>query len=101
LWVAEIRFTGAAPEPGVPQSLFTLAGNPSTPLPNAHGQYNRFAVTTDGERFLMTVPGDQSNVVGGLADGIARIVDQGGVTGTPSSGAITVVLDWPRMVGTQ
>ena len=62
MWVAEIRMAGSAPEPGVPQSLFTLGGNPTTAL-NAHVRYNRFAVTADGQRFLMTQPGDATNVV--------------------------------------
>jgi Tol biopolymer transport system component len=109
MWVAAIRVTGSAPEAGVPQSLFGLGGNPSTAL-NAHNAYNRFAVTDDGEKFLMTLAGDQSNVVLGISETIASIADQGGTTLIPvipgslpssSTGAITVVLNWPRLMGTR
>jgi Tol biopolymer transport system component len=106
MWMAEIRIEGSAPEPGVPQVLFGLGANPSTAL-NAHTTYHRFAVTADGQRFLMTLPGDQSNAVIGISETIASIADQGGaapIAGaipSASGGAITVVLDWPRTMGTQ
>ena len=54
----------------------------------------------------MSLPGDQSNAVSGIADTIAGIADQGGAAPVPgaipsSGGAITVVLDWPRMLKKQ
>jgi eukaryotic-like serine/threonine-protein kinase len=95
MWMAEIRVTGSAPEAGVPQILFALGGNPSTAL-NVHVPYNRFAVTADGQRFLMSVPGGAANVVTGVADTLATIADVGAAA-SPSGVAITVVLNWPRM----
>ncbi|HVH29242.1 MAG TPA: protein kinase [Vicinamibacterales bacterium] len=96
LWMVEIRVTGSAPEAGVPQALFALGGNPSTAL-NLHAPYNRFAVTADGQRFLMSQPGGAANVVTGVAETIASIADVGAAA-SPAGGAITVVLNWPRMV---
>jgi Tol biopolymer transport system component len=84
MWVAEIRTAGSAPAPGVPRSLFTLGGNPTTAL-NAHPPYNRFAVTADGQRFLMSLPGEQANAVSGIADTSAGIADQGGAAPVPGA----------------
>ena len=60
-------------------SLFGLA-QPSTNL--AHASYNRFAVTADGQRFLISQPTGGGGVVagGGLSDAIIASVDRGGAS---------------------
>jgi len=77
--------------------LFGLQGNPSAGL--NHAPYHRFAVTADGQRFLVSQPDTGGPAVsGGLAANIAALADRGGNAAGPSSvpQAITVVLNWPQ-----
>ena len=95
LIAADIRVAGSSIEPGVPRTLFGLA-NPSAAF--NHDTYNRFAVTADGQRFLISQQGTGGPTgSGGLADNIATLADQGGAPGS-NPNAITVVLNWPRML---
>jgi dipeptidyl aminopeptidase/acylaminoacyl peptidase len=95
----EIRVVGSSLQAGVPQTLFGI-NNPNATIPTRH-DYHRFAVTADGQRFLLSQPGGGGPVVsGGLADSIAALADQGGsIAGAPSSApqAVTVVLNWPQL----
>ena len=97
IWAAEIRIVGSAPEPGVPQSLFALGGNPSVTI--NHVSYHRFAVTADGQRFLLSQPSGGATTAGGLADAVAAAADGGGaqLVGISPNG-VTVVVNWPQMV---
>ena len=94
--LAGIRVAGASLDPGVPRTLFGLPG-PSVVL--GHGPYNRFAVSADGQRFLLSQPGTGGpTTVGGLADTIATVVDRGGIGSTGTTNAVKVVLNWTQML---
>jgi serine/threonine protein kinase/Tol biopolymer transport system component len=97
IWAADIRVTGSALEAGVPQSLFTLGGNPTAAA--THVQYHRFAVTADGQRFLLSAPSGGATTSGGLADAVAAAADGGGsqLVGISPNG-VTVVVNWPQML---
>jgi Tol biopolymer transport system component len=98
MWMAEIRIAGSAPEPGVPQSLFTIPANPSTAF-NQHVGYHRYAVTADGERFLLSAAGGAAAGSGGLAATVAAAADQGGIQNVGiSPNGVTVVVNWARMM---
>jgi hypothetical protein len=91
--------TSASParrfDPGVPRALFGL---PSPSIALNHGFYNRFAVSADGQRFLLSQPGTGGpTTVGGLADTIAAVVDRGGTGSTGTTNAVKVVLNWTQM----
>ena len=95
---AEIRANGASIQPGVPKVLFALGGNPSAAI--NHIPYHRYAVTADGQRFLLSQAGGPSPTAsGGLSATIANLADQGGAAAGGSVSvpqAITVVLNWPQ-----
>jgi Tol biopolymer transport system component len=98
LFAADIRTSGSSLQPGAPRVLFQLP-NPSAGLP--HPAYNRYAVSADGQRFLLSQPGVGAAIVGGgLADVIIAQVDRGGAaataTGTPN--AVSVVLNWQQLL---
>jgi hypothetical protein len=96
MMAVEIRVAGSSIQPGVPKILFGLPGNPSATI--NHLPYHRFAVTADGQRFLVSQPGAGSpTVAGGLAATIAALADRGSTAGATSvPQAITVVLNWPQ-----
>jgi hypothetical protein len=97
MWVAEIRIEGSAPQPGVPQSLFTISANPTTAF-SQHVQYHRYAVTADGERFLLSAAGGAAGS-GGLADAVAAAADQGGTQNIGiSPNGVTVVVNWTQVM---
>ena len=90
----EIRITGSSVQPGVPQALFPLLGNPNVPL---HAPaHHRYAVTADGKRFLFPQPAGTPNLAGGLAGTLAAAADQSNVVGGSDPDDITVVLNWTR-----
>jgi dipeptidyl aminopeptidase/acylaminoacyl peptidase len=96
---ADIRVSGSSIEPGVPRTLFGLAP-PSAGL--NHFQYHRFAVTADGQRFLVSQPGGAGNATaGGLADTIAAAADQGAGVQTSAPNAVSVILNWAQMLKQQ
>jgi eukaryotic-like serine/threonine-protein kinase len=100
MMAVEIRVVGSSVQAGVPQTLFGI-NNPVAAGLQAHNLYHRFAVTADGQRFLLSQPGAGGPILsGGLADNIASIADQGGNPGggatLTSPNAITVVLNWPQ-----
>jgi len=96
LIAADIRVTGSSVEAGVPRTLFGLA-EPSATFPD--GTYLRFAVTADGQQFLISQAGAGGGATaGGLADAIATLADGGGGSGSSTPNAVTVVLNWPRVL---
>jgi tRNA A-37 threonylcarbamoyl transferase component Bud32 len=90
---AEIRVTGPSLQAGVPQSLFTLGSDPGLAI--NHAIYNRYAVTADGQRFLIPQAGGGAEGGGGIAEAIATAADQGGGMG---AAGITVVLNWTQLL---
>jgi Tol biopolymer transport system component len=85
---AEIRVVGSSIQPSVPKVLFSLGADPSANI--THLPYHRFAVSADGQRFLVSQPGGAGPVVsGGLADAIAGLADRGG-NPAAGGGAATV-----------
>jgi hypothetical protein len=110
LIAADIRVTGSAVDPGVPRTLFRL---PSPNLQTDHPSYVRYGVTADGQRFLFSLAdagggrggrglGGGAPAGGSLADGISDAVDSGQsglAVLVPNTTPVTVVLNWPRMLG--
>jgi hypothetical protein len=114
----DIRVVGAGIQWGVPRTLFTTA-NPSL-LGSSHysadGSYQRYAVSADGQRFLIQqpaaavpsnrgAPGGRGVVARGgiFADALAGAIDSGSILRggrgpAPAAGAnqIAVVLNWTR-----
>jgi Tol biopolymer transport system component len=88
---ADIRVTGSSLEAGVPRSLFGLA-DPSA----NHFAYHRYAVSPDGQRFLVSQPGAAGRGGGGgLADQMIAAADSGAIA---TSDGVTVVLNWTQML---
>jgi eukaryotic-like serine/threonine-protein kinase len=101
IMAADIRISGQSVQPGVPQVVFPH-GNPSFTV--QHGAaYHRYAVTADGQRFLMPQPAVNPLAGGGgLAATLAANVD-GATTGAvlASVGSINVVLNWTKGLKTK
>jgi Tol biopolymer transport system component len=100
LVAVEIDTSGATPRPGIPRPLFSGQGNPN--LGGHFGIYHRFAVSPDGQRFLIALSaGGGAGLLGGAADtGIRNAVDAANQSGAGASGVarVSVVLDWPQML---
>jgi len=93
-----VREKGGSLEFGVPIPVLTLNANPSDTAHDPH--YHRYAVSQDGQRFLMGQPvGGGAATVGGLADRVATLAD-GGTAGTAaqSPANLTVVLNWTKLL---
>ena len=61
-------------------------------------EYHRYAVSADGQRFLVPQQSAGGPVVSGsLADLLATAADQGGATGTASN-SLMVVLNWTHLL---
>jgi len=93
MFAADIRVTGSSLEAGGARSLFGLAS------PNAltnHPPYHRYAVSADGQKFLIS----QAGAIGGSAGGVAAaVISAAEAVGGPASGnPVTVVLNWTRML---
>jgi Tol biopolymer transport system component len=94
IWAVDIRVTGASIDAGVPHALFGLT---ATPFISHVTSYNVYAVSADGQRFLMPQP-PGATIFGGLADGLAQAADQGSGTTNALTNAVSVVLNWPHML---
>jgi dipeptidyl aminopeptidase/acylaminoacyl peptidase len=92
-----IDTSGPTPRPGVPRGLFALSGNPNL---QGHSEiYHRFAVSSDGQRFLISRPGGGARGAAGGADAvITQLVDGGRAGGAGALADITVVLNWPQLL---
>ena len=94
---AEIRVTGPSLQAGVPQTLFALGSDPGLSI--NHPIYNRYAVTADGQRFLIPqAAGGTVGGGGGIAEAIATAADQGGAGAGAGGAGITVVLNWTQLL---
>jgi len=93
-----VREKGGSLEFGVPVTVLTLGANPSDTAHDPH--YHRYAISQDGQRFLMGQPvGGGANTVGGLADRVATIADGGTAGGAAAAPAnLTVVLNWTKLL---
>jgi Tol biopolymer transport system component len=98
IMAADIRVTGLSVQPGVPRILFPH-GNPS--LTTHTAAYHRYAVTADGQRFLMPQPAIFNPLAGGggLAATVAATVDGPGGGAVSNVGSINVVLNWTKGLG--
>jgi Tol biopolymer transport system component len=91
----DIRVNGTSLQAGVPQPVLSLVGDPSLPI--NHGDYSRYAVAPDGQRFLFPQPpGGGAGGGGGIAEAIATVADQGS-SGAGGTG-ITVILNWTQLL---
>jgi hypothetical protein len=103
LVAVEIDTTGATPRPGVPRPLFAGTGNPN--MVGHFGIYHRFAVSPDGQRFIIALTtGGRGGLLGGAADaGIRDAVDSSseGGGGVGAVARVSVVLNWPEMLKTR
>jgi Tol biopolymer transport system component len=88
----DINVNGSSVQPGVPHMLFGI----NIPGP-AHPFYHRFAVSADGQRFLIPQPGTGPIASGGLSDQITAFADQGNSLATTAN-SVAVVLHWPRLL---
>jgi hypothetical protein len=101
IMAADIRISGQSVQPGAPQILFPH-GNPSFTV--QHGAaYHRYAVTADGQRFLMPQPAvNPLTGGGGLAATLAANVDRATIgAGLANVGSINVVLNWTQALTTK
>jgi serine/threonine protein kinase/Tol biopolymer transport system component len=96
----EIDMSGTLPRPGVPRLLFTGPGNPN--LTGHFVVYHRFAVSPDGQRFLIALTaGGGAGLLGGAADAAIRNAIDNANAGTGGAAAVarvSVVLNWPQML---
>ena len=111
----DIRVVGAGIQWGVPQRLFGT-NNPNLQGSSHYspaGSYHRYAVSSDGQRFLVPQPAAAAPTSRGaptrggtLADALVAAVDLGrGLRGRGAAAVeaneIAVVLDWPRLLKPQ
>jgi eukaryotic-like serine/threonine-protein kinase len=96
IMAADIRVSGQSVQPGVPRVLFPH-GNPTFNVTHT-AAYHRYAVSADGQRFLMPQPAaNPLTGAGGLAATVASFVD-GTSSGAAISnvGSINVMLNWTQ-----
>jgi len=98
IMAADIRITGSSVQPGVPHVLFPRFGGPNGLNVGAHPvSYHRYAVTADGQRFLIPQPTAAGAFTGSLAGSIVNAVDQiAGGAAVQNTESINVVLNWTR-----
>lgn len=89
-----IDTTGLVPRPGVPEGLFGLPGNPN--LAGHFQGYARYAVSADGQRFLISRPGAGARGQGGGIDQTIRANADQNLGG--AFGRTRVVINWQRML---
>ena len=96
IMAADIRITGSSVQPGVPHVLLPRFGGFNGLNIGAHpGAYHRYAVTADGQRFLIPQPTGATVLTGGLAGTLTNVVDQAsGGAAVSNAESINVVLNW-------
>ncbi len=105
MMTAEIHVDGASVTAGVPHMLFS-SGYAATVHPGLPpSNYNPYAVSADGQRFLVPQFGAAASGDGDTADQLAQIADRGGLapyiaslSGTNLATPITIVLNWPTIL---
>jgi Tol biopolymer transport system component/tRNA A-37 threonylcarbamoyl transferase component Bud32 len=104
----EIGVAGSSIKPGAIQQVFPIPGNPNL-LNSTHNvsSYLRFAVSADGQHFLVPQPAGVTpptrGGAGGVADVILDIVDRqragtATVNATQPTNDIGVVLNWTQLL---
>jgi hypothetical protein len=104
----EIGVAGSSIKPGAIQQVFPIPGNPNL-LNSTHNvsSYLRFAVSADGQHFLVPQPAGVTpptrGGAGGVADVILDIVDRqragtAAVNATQPTNDIGVVLNWTQLL---
>lgn len=98
MMAAEISVAGASVDPGAPRPLFQSGYQNSV---HAVGQYDAYAVSADGQRFLIPRPervntGARGGTVNAAAALLAAIADRHAASAPTSTSMapITVVLNW-------
>jgi dipeptidyl aminopeptidase/acylaminoacyl peptidase len=93
----DIKVSGASIVAGVPRVLFGI-NNPGPGLPT---DYMSYAVSRDGNRFLVPQTGAGAAATtgaGGLAQVLATAADQGGSAGAAATNNVMVVVNWPNLL---
>jgi len=87
---------GSSVQAAPPKTLFGT-GSPNTPHST---DYHRYAVTADGQRFVIAQSAVGANLTGGIADQIAAATDGGSssiaINNALNSTPIVVILNWPK-----
>jgi hypothetical protein len=103
IMAVDIDLSGPSPRPGVPRPLFERSGTQN--LDNHPALYHRFAVSPDGQRFLMprAAGGRGANrgagAGGGIDAALRQVIDGGGGgRGAAVQADIAVILNWPQLV---
>jgi hypothetical protein len=91
----DVVVEGASVKTGTPRVLFGY-GNP-TPAPHTTGPFTVYAVSADGQRFLIPQLGVGTGGFGGISDFILSLAENP-QTANINTNATTVVLNWPRML---
>src|SRR5437016_2440890 len=87
---SEIRVNGSAADPQPPRTVFGI-GNPNSPHPT---DYNRYAISADGQRFLIPQLGAGNAFSAGIADTISSLADGTGLLNSPTATTpISVILN--------
>ena len=96
---SEIHVSGPSITAGAPHPLFALANDPGPATNAVQVDFHRYAVSADGQRFLIPQPPGAAAAVagGGIADQLINIADQGGNAGL-STNSLMVVLNWTRLL---
>jgi dipeptidyl aminopeptidase/acylaminoacyl peptidase len=102
----DIVISGGSVQPGVPHALYGTA-NPNL-LSGHPTDYFRYAVTPDGQRFLLPQPpsavgpdaaAGARGGGGGLAQTLIAAADaDGSASATAGANSVTVVLNWPSII---
>jgi Tol biopolymer transport system component len=95
IMAVDIRVEGSSIKAGVPHVLFALSSTPG-PVMNGYN-YLPYAVSADGQKFLVPQQGAGPAASGGLADQLITVADQGGATGVGNNG-ISVIMNWPQLL---
>jgi Tol biopolymer transport system component len=100
IMAAAIHVAGPSIQAGVPRTLFGLTTPPGPPASsNGQVEYFRYAVSADGQRFL--VPQQSTGAApasGSLAEVLATTADQGGGSAGLASNSVMVVLNWTQLL---
>jgi len=91
----DVVVEGASVKTGTPRVLFGF-GNPAAG-PHTTGPSLVYAVSADGQRFLIPQLGVGASAFGGISDFILSL-SENPQTNTINANATTVVLNWPRML---
>jgi Tol biopolymer transport system component len=95
LMAADIRVTGNSVQPGIPHVLFPRFSSPNAAVHTP--EYHRYAVTPDGQRFLIPQQPGPTLAAGGLSGAITNVADLGAAGSLISNvDAVNVVLNWMR-----